>query len=79
NNLHIKSRLLTYRNTNVTHQARVTKSQALMARTQRQIDLSAKRYQTAWKALANIVGGEKNMAWHYLQDRDVCMMREEPS
>ncbi|KAJ3964320.1 hypothetical protein EV361DRAFT_70089 [Lentinula raphanica] len=78
NNLHIKSRLLTYRNTNVAHQARVTKSQALMARTQRQIDLSAKRYQTAWKALANIVGGEKNMAWHYLNDRDVCMMREEP-
>ncbi|KAJ3751874.1 hypothetical protein EV360DRAFT_75833 [Lentinula raphanica] len=75
NNLHIKSHLLTYQNTNVAHQARVTKSQALMARTQRQIDLSAKRYQTAWKALANIVGGEKNMAWHYLQDRDMTELQ----
>ncbi|KAJ3817611.1 hypothetical protein F5880DRAFT_1492633, partial [Lentinula raphanica] len=78
NNLHIKSRLLTYRNTNVVHQARVTKSQALLARTQRQIDLSAKRYRTAWNALAKIVGGERNVAWRFLHDRDVCMMWEEP-
>ncbi|KAJ3725420.1 hypothetical protein C8R42DRAFT_718938 [Lentinula raphanica] len=78
NNLHIKSRLLTYRTTNVVHQARVTKSQALMARTQRQIDLYTNRYRTAWHALAKIVGGTEHMAWHYLNDKDVCMMREEP-
>ncbi|KAJ3831051.1 hypothetical protein F5878DRAFT_493838, partial [Lentinula raphanica] len=77
NNLHIKSRLLTYRNTNVVHQARVTKSQALLARTQRQIDLSANHYRTAWKALAKIVGGEKNVAWHFLHDRDVYEQERE--
>ncbi|KAJ3764740.1 hypothetical protein FB446DRAFT_795781, partial [Lentinula raphanica] len=77
NNLHIKSRLLTYRTTNVAHQARVTKSQTLLARTQQQIELATKRYQDAWKALANIVGGEENASWHKLHAKDVCMMQEE--
>ncbi|KAJ3716228.1 hypothetical protein C8R42DRAFT_589224, partial [Lentinula raphanica] len=78
NNLHIKSRLLTYRTTNVAHQARVTKSQTLLARTQQQIELAARKYQDAWKALTKIVGGEQNVSWHQLHAKDVCMMQEEP-
>ncbi|KAJ3717362.1 hypothetical protein C8R42DRAFT_724265 [Lentinula raphanica] len=73
NHLHMKSRLLTYRKSNVKAQATITKSQALLKRNQKQIDSDAHRYRTAWAALERL-RGSGNTGWNELKSSDVRMM-----
>ncbi|KAE9389117.1 hypothetical protein BT96DRAFT_775857, partial [Gymnopus androsaceus JB14] len=73
NNLHMKARLLTYRTTNVVHQGMVRKSQALFQRSQRLINLSARKDSDARAALVWIVG-EQKVGWKKLQPSDICML-----
>ncbi|KAE9385244.1 hypothetical protein BT96DRAFT_840962, partial [Gymnopus androsaceus JB14] len=73
NNLHMKARLLTYRTTNVAHQGMVRKSQALFQRSQRLINLSARKDSDARAALVWIVG-EQKVGWKKLQPSDICML-----
>lgn len=71
--LHMKSRLLTYRKTNVKAQGMVTKSQSVLNRNQRQICLDTTKYQDAWTALRKLRGKDK-ISWRKLMARDVRMM-----
>jgi hypothetical protein len=73
NHLHMKSRLLTYRTSNVAHQGAVTRSRAIFMRNQRQIDRCTRKYQAVWTALATIVGKEE-VGWRKLENKDVRLM-----
>ncbi|KAJ3765551.1 hypothetical protein FB446DRAFT_709371 [Lentinula raphanica] len=73
NHLHMKSRLLTYRKSNVKAQSMITKSQALLKRNQKQIDSDVHRYRTAWLALENLRGAGSS-GWKRLKSSDVRMM-----
>ncbi|KAJ3753953.1 hypothetical protein EV360DRAFT_16339, partial [Lentinula raphanica] len=73
NHLHMKSRLLTYRKSNVKAQSTITKSQALLKRNQKQIDTDVHRYKTAWLALEHLRGTGKS-GWNRLRSSDVRMM-----
>ncbi|KAE9391359.1 hypothetical protein BT96DRAFT_945434 [Gymnopus androsaceus JB14] len=55
------------------YQGMVQKSQALFQRSQRLIDLSARKYSDAQAALVQIVG-EQNVGWKKLQLSDICML-----
>lgn len=71
--LHMKSRLLTYRTTNVKAQGMVVKSQSVFKRNQRQIDLDTKKYQDAWEAMKKLRGVD-NVGWRRLKASDVRRM-----
>ncbi|THU87804.1 hypothetical protein K435DRAFT_866944 [Dendrothele bispora CBS 962.96] len=73
NQLHMKSRLLTYRTSNVVHQGSVTRSKLVMLCNQRQIDAAKLKYQAAWSALSRLVG-EETISWRKLSDEDVRLM-----
>ncbi|KAJ3727940.1 hypothetical protein C8R42DRAFT_572663, partial [Lentinula raphanica] len=73
NHLHMKTRLLTYRKSNVKAQATITKSQALLKRNQRQIDSDAQRYRAAWLSLERL-RGVGHSGWNKLRPSDVRMM-----
>ncbi|KAF5390395.1 hypothetical protein D9757_005170 [Collybiopsis confluens] len=73
NHLHMKSRLLTYRKSNVKAQSMITKSQTLLKRNQRQIDGDAHRYRAAWFALESVRGSGRS-GWKKLAASDVRMM-----
>ncbi|THV01631.1 hypothetical protein K435DRAFT_582273, partial [Dendrothele bispora CBS 962.96] len=73
NHLHMKSRLLTYRTTNVAHQGAVTRSKAIFNRNQKQIDHCTSKYQTAWVAMGKLVG-EDRLKWRKLEKGDVRLM-----
>ncbi|KAJ3819033.1 hypothetical protein F5880DRAFT_1625783 [Lentinula raphanica] len=73
NHLHMKTRLLTYRKSNVKAQSTITKSQALLKRNQRQIDSDVQRYRTAWHSLEQL-RGVGNSGWNKLRLSDVRTM-----
>lgn len=71
--LHMKSRLLTYRTSNVKAQGMVVKSQSVFQRNQRQIDLDMAKYQDAWVAMKKL-RGKDSVGWKKLKQRDVRRM-----
>ncbi|KAK7435288.1 hypothetical protein VKT23_019733 [Stygiomarasmius scandens] len=73
NHLHMKSRLLTYRTSNVAHQGAVTRSRAIFNRNQKQIDACAQKYQAAWSAMSNLVD-QGEMKWRKLENSDIRLM-----
>lgn len=79
NQLHIKSRLLTYRGTNVRHQGATTRSRALMFRNDIKIRLYAEKYQAAWQAKLRLCDGDlERVGWHPLDlNKDIRCMEEE--
>lgn len=78
NQLHIKSRLLTYRGTQVRHQGATTRSRALINRNEEKIRLHAKKYCAAWMALKNLADGDvSKIGWHPLDlEKDIRCMEE---
>lgn len=77
NQLHIKSRLLTYRGTHVRHQGASTRSRALILRNETKIRLHAEKYRAAWQALKNLAGGdESKVPWRRLEQKDIRCMEE---
>ncbi|KAK7461260.1 hypothetical protein VKT23_008435 [Stygiomarasmius scandens] len=73
NHLHMKSRLLTYRKSNVAHQGMVRRSQALFLRNEKHIDNAKLKYQAAWNAMYRLVGPD-SVKWRKLLESDVRLM-----
>ncbi|KAK7434987.1 hypothetical protein VKT23_019893 [Stygiomarasmius scandens] len=73
NHLHMKSRLLTYRTTNIVHQGAVTRSKAIFNRNQRQIEQCTLKYHMAWAAMSGLVG-EGAVKQRKLEHEDICLM-----
>ncbi|KAK7433708.1 hypothetical protein VKT23_020626 [Stygiomarasmius scandens] len=78
NHLHIHSRLVTYRDSNVRHQAMLTRSRAMIARNDAKTEAHKRRYQAAWAAVLCAHNGDsKAVKWNRLKDSDVrCLSNE---
>ncbi|KAF7330698.1 hypothetical protein MSAN_02447900 [Mycena sanguinolenta] len=75
NQLHVKSRLLRYKEIQAWHQGANTRSQTLVARNESKIRLHSKRYQAAWDVLRRL-RPEGEMGWHQLRREDVRTMED---
>ncbi|KAF7291343.1 CxC2 domain-containing protein [Mycena indigotica] len=72
--LHVKSRLLTYKKNHARAQATNTRSRTLVDKNERKILLHSEKYQASWKALVAILGGEDKVHWRQLHKADIrCM------
>ncbi|KAJ7066666.1 hypothetical protein C8F01DRAFT_1208764 [Mycena amicta] len=77
NQLHIKARLLVYKQNHSRHQAMNTRSRALVARNESRIRLHSEKYQMAWNAILLMVGGvESDVGWMKLEKADIRCMQE---
>ncbi|KAF7310254.1 CxC2 domain-containing protein [Mycena indigotica] len=74
--LHVKARLLTYKKNNARAQAMNTRSRTLVDQNERKILLHSEKYQTAWRALVAIAGGEDKIIWRQLHKSDIRCMEE---
>ncbi|KAJ6487280.1 hypothetical protein C8R47DRAFT_1216473 [Mycena vitilis] len=79
NQLHIKSRLLTYKKNHARHQGANTRSRTIVARNESKIRLHSEKYQMAWEALRKLNGDDPNLVgWRVLLKDDIrCMADEE--
>lgn len=59
NLLFVKSRLISYKDRNVHHQAANTRARTLINRNESKIKLQALWYQTSWSALKALAGGDE--------------------
>nr|GAT42599.1 predicted protein [Mycena chlorophos] len=77
NHLHVKWRLLKFKEDNVRHQTMNTRSRTTIARNESQISLFADMYQIAWFAVLQIEGGNKSkVGFHRLQREDIRYMED---
>ncbi|THU86082.1 hypothetical protein K435DRAFT_684412, partial [Dendrothele bispora CBS 962.96] len=78
NHLHIRARLVTYRDSTVRHQAMLTRSRAMIARNDVKTEVHKRRYQAAWNAVNRVHGGDQTQVkWKQLKDADVrCLSSE---
>ncbi|KAK7434738.1 hypothetical protein VKT23_020034 [Stygiomarasmius scandens] len=78
NHLHIRARLVTYRDSNVRHQSMLTRSRAMIARNDTKTEAHKRRYQAAWEAVLSAHGGDISaVKWTRLKDPDVrCLSSE---
>jgi hypothetical protein len=77
NQLHIKSRLLTYKKNQVRHQGANTRSRTIVARNESKIRLHSEKYQTAWEAIRKLNGGDDGMVgWRVLRREDIQCMED---
>ncbi|KAF7304206.1 CxC2 domain-containing protein [Mycena indigotica] len=74
--LHVKSRLLTYKKNNSRAQTMNTRSRTLVDQNERKVLLCSEKYQTAWKALTLIAGGADKISWRKLEKADIRCMEE---
>ncbi|KAJ6512449.1 hypothetical protein C8R45DRAFT_813144, partial [Mycena sanguinolenta] len=79
NQLHIKSRLLTYKQNHVRHQSSNTRSRTMVTRNKSKIRLHSEKYQTAWEAIRKLNGGDEDLVgWRVLKRDDIrCMENPE--
>ncbi|THU86105.1 hypothetical protein K435DRAFT_868608 [Dendrothele bispora CBS 962.96] len=77
NYLHIRSRLVTYRDSNVRHQSMLTRSHAMLARNDMKTETHKQRYQAAWLVVLKGHEGDKTrVKWMQLRDADIwCLSR----
>ncbi|KAK7064875.1 CxC2 domain-containing protein [Favolaschia claudopus] len=77
NQLHVKSRLFTYKANHARHQGANTRSQTLVARNESKIRLHSEKYQAAWRALGLLANGDlSKVGWRKLKREDVRMMED---
>ncbi|KAJ7059939.1 hypothetical protein C8F01DRAFT_1254038 [Mycena amicta] len=77
NQLHIKARLLLYKQNHSRHQTMNTRSRAVVARNESHIRLHSEKYQMAWDALFWMARGvEADVGWRKLEKADICCMQE---
>ncbi|KAF7312717.1 CxC2 domain-containing protein [Mycena indigotica] len=69
--LHVKSRLLTYKRNNSRAQAMNTRSRTLVDQNERKILLYSEKYQAAWRALVAIEGDARLIGWRKLEKADI--------
>ena len=73
----VKSRMITYRVTNVWHQGSLTRSQRLLKRIESSIVLYTDKYRTAWDVLYRLNGSTTDgMTWKRLRKTDIRIMDE---
>ncbi|KAF7320572.1 CxC2 domain-containing protein [Mycena chlorophos] len=75
NQLHVKSRLLLYKEISSRHQAMNTRSRTLINRNESQVKLHAEKYQAAWRALRALLGDEK-LDFQRLRVEDIRCMED---
>ncbi|KAF7358779.1 CxC2 domain-containing protein [Mycena sanguinolenta] len=75
NQLHVKSRLLRYKEIQARHQGANTRSRTLVARNESKIRLHSERYQAAWDALRRL-RPEGETGWRQLRREDVRTMED---
>ncbi|KAK7030582.1 CxC2 domain-containing protein [Favolaschia claudopus] len=77
NQLHVKSRLFTYKSNHARHQGANTRSRTLVARNESKIRLHSEKYQAAWRALGLLSNGDlSKVGWPKLRREDVRMMED---
>ncbi|KAJ7844968.1 hypothetical protein B0H13DRAFT_1647725 [Mycena leptocephala] len=77
NQLHIKSRLTTYKKNNARHQGANTRSRMLVARNESKIRLHSEKYQAAWSALYRLHDGDtKKFTHRMLRKEDIRLMED---
>ncbi|KAF7301156.1 CxC2 domain-containing protein [Mycena indigotica] len=74
--LHVKSRLLTYKKNNSRAQAMNTRSRSLVDQNERKILLYSEKYQHAWRALVALDGDDDLMSWRKLEKKDIRCMED---
>lgn len=77
NQLHIKSRLLTYKGINVRHQGPNTRARSLITRNEAKICLHAEKYRAARAAKCRLLDGDnESVEWMPLRQEDVRCMQD---
>ncbi len=75
--LFVKSRLVTYKDRNVRHQAANTRTRTLIARNEAKIKFQAMKFQTSWSALRVLAGGdETKLRWPALKHEHIRCMED---
>ncbi|KAJ6478255.1 hypothetical protein C8R45DRAFT_1101644 [Mycena sanguinolenta] len=74
--LHVKSRLLRYKEIHARHQGANTRSRTLVARNESKIRLHSERYQAAWEALRRLRAAGEQEGWCQLRREDVRTMED---
>jgi hypothetical protein len=75
--LTVKARLVAYKRGNARAQGANMRSQGIMKRNESKILLHSEKYQTAWKAILQFVGGgEAKVGWRRLRKGDIHMLED---
>ncbi|KAJ7886239.1 hypothetical protein B0H14DRAFT_2243953, partial [Mycena olivaceomarginata] len=75
--LHVKSRLLTYKAIQSRHQGANTRSRTLVERNESKIRLQSEKYQMAWEARLRLADGDRDaVGWRVLRPEDVRCMED---
>ncbi|KAJ6453223.1 hypothetical protein C8R47DRAFT_951488, partial [Mycena vitilis] len=78
NQLHIKSRFMTYKGLHSRNQGANTRSRTLVARNESKIRLHSEKYQAAWNALRLLEGGDPSkVGWRKLKKEDIRLMEDQ--
>ncbi|KAJ7238471.1 hypothetical protein C8J57DRAFT_1528783 [Mycena rebaudengoi] len=77
NQLHIKGRYLIYKKGNSWHQGANTRSCGPIDHNEGKIQLHSEKYQTAWKAILAIMGGDAaKVGWLKMRKEDIRLMED---
>ncbi|KAJ7754817.1 hypothetical protein B0H16DRAFT_1458854 [Mycena metata] len=77
NQLHMKSRLLTYKQIQSRNQGANTRSRTIVARNESKIRLHSEKYQMAWAAKVRLAGGNRaQVGWRLLAKEDIRCMED---
>ncbi|KAF4584854.1 hypothetical protein EYR40_001671 [Pleurotus pulmonarius] len=77
NLLFIKSRLVSYKDRNVRHQAANTRTRTLIQRNESKIKLQVKKFQSSWTALKSLANGdESKLKWPALRQEHIRCMED---
>ncbi|KAJ7609634.1 hypothetical protein FB45DRAFT_982382 [Roridomyces roridus] len=80
NQLHVKSRLLLYKQNHSRHQAMNTRSRTLITRNESKIRSHSEKFQMAWQARLTLSGGdERAVGWPRLRKADIRCMEDAES
>ncbi|KAJ7198761.1 hypothetical protein GGX14DRAFT_573205 [Mycena pura] len=77
NQLHMKSRLLTYKQLQSRNQGANTRARSIVTRNESKIRLHSEKYQMAWEALRLLAGGDpRTLSWRKLVKEDIRCMQD---
>ncbi|KAJ7850849.1 hypothetical protein B0H13DRAFT_2360511 [Mycena leptocephala] len=75
--LHVKSRLLTYKRIQARHQGANTRSCTIVTRNETKIRLHSEKYQMAWEAKRLLANGDaRKVGWRILRKEDIRCMED---
>ncbi|KAJ7936005.1 hypothetical protein B0H13DRAFT_2304071 [Mycena leptocephala] len=75
--LHVKSRLLTYKRIQARHQGANTRLRTIVTRNETKIRLHSEKFQMAWEAKRRLVNGDPSkVGWRMLRKEDIRCMED---